>query len=206
MQFLNVFTTAERAGDFSQAFTRNGAPVEIFDPVTHLPFPNNTISNINPAAAGLLAFIPQPNLPGAVQNFRFITSTDNTSDNLNLRFIHNFRPRQQQQQPQQTQGQRQGRGQRGGGQTNLNIGFNWRRSGSDIRNSFPTVGGTTSGSGFNIPIGYSRSFGKVHNSVNISYNRNRIQTTPPSGEYRIAFMTRLLITSSIRTGSTQATR
>ncbi len=169
-----VPTLAERGGNFSQALTRSGAPVQIFDPATHAQFPNNTITSINPAAAGLLAFIPQPNLPGSIQNFRFITSTDVVSDNLNLRFIHNFRPKDQQQR------QGQGPGKRGGGrfsQTNLNVGFNWRRFNSDIRNAFPTVGGKTSGWGLNVPISYSRSFGKVHNSLNDNYNRNVIETT-----------------------------
>jgi hypothetical protein len=169
-----VPTLAERGGDFSHAVTRNGIPVQIFDPVTHTQFPHNTIANINPAALGLLAFIPQPNLPGSVQNFRFITSSDVVADNLNVRLIHNFRPKDQNQQ------RGQGRGGRGGGrfnQTNINIGFNWRRFNNDIVNSFPTVGGATSGWGLNVPIGYSRSFGKVHNSVNVNYNRNVIQTT-----------------------------
>ena len=174
-----VPTMAERGGDFSQAVNRFGTPVQIFDPITHAPFANNTITNINPAALGLLAFIPQPNLPGSVQNFRFVTASDVVSDNLNIRLIHNFRPKDQQQRQGQQQGQG-GRGGRGGGrfnQTNLNVGFNWRRYNSDIKNSFPTVGGTTSGWGLNVPIGFSRSFGKIHNSVNFTYNRNEVRTT-----------------------------
>src|SRR5262249_53422098 len=58
---INVLSTvptlAERGGDFSQATTLFGTPVQIFDPVTHAQFSNNTITSINPAALGLLAFI-----------------------------------------------------------------------------------------------------------------------------------------------------
>jgi hypothetical protein len=175
-----VPTLAERGGDFSQALTRAGTPVQLFDPVTHAPIPGNMITSINPAAQGLLAFIPKPNLPGTFQNFRFTTSTGTQADNLNLRFVHNFAPRQQQQNQQQ-QGQRRGQGGGGRGgmfrQNTLSVGFNWRRFDSDIHNAFPTVGGATSGYGLNIPISYSRRFGKVNNSATVSFNRNVIHTT-----------------------------
>jgi hypothetical protein len=48
-----------------------GNPVQIFDPVTHEAVLNNVFpqSMMNPAALGLLQFIPKPNLPGIVQNF-----------------------------------------------------------------------------------------------------------------------------------------
>src|SRR5205823_6060643 len=62
--FSTVPTLAERAGNFSAATTPGGAGVQIFDPVTHQPFANNIIpaDRINSAGAGLLAFIPTPNL------------------------------------------------------------------------------------------------------------------------------------------------
>ena len=45
-------TAAERAGDFSGLVNGTGAKVTIYDPLTHLPFPNNVIpaNRINPVA------------------------------------------------------------------------------------------------------------------------------------------------------------
>ena len=69
---------------------RAGTPVKIFDPATNTPFPNNTIPQINPVAAALLPYIPQPNLPGNFQNFHFVTSATSDSDDLNVRMNHTF--------------------------------------------------------------------------------------------------------------------
>src|SRR5216683_2770043 len=54
-------TLAERGGDFSA--TRSGTtPVPIYDPLTHLPFPNNVIpaNRLNPIAVKMLSYLPQP--------------------------------------------------------------------------------------------------------------------------------------------------
>ena len=53
--FSTVPTPVERAGDFSGVTTRNGAPVQIFDPVTHLPFANNRIAAINRSSGSVSA-------------------------------------------------------------------------------------------------------------------------------------------------------
>ena len=50
------------------------------------PFPGNVIpsSLFNPAAAGLLQYIPLPNLPGTVQNFEFVTAVPADTDNVSF--------------------------------------------------------------------------------------------------------------------------
>ena len=60
--FSTVPTLAERAGDFSQR------GVQLINPITRLPFANNVIpsSMMDPAAQGLLAYIPVPNTSGNV--------------------------------------------------------------------------------------------------------------------------------------------
>ncbi|MEO7652543.1 MAG: hypothetical protein ABIZ80_18935, partial [Bryobacteraceae bacterium] len=80
-----VPTLLERSGDFSQSVTRG--PVSIFDPITHAPLPGNRIpANLwNPAARGLLEYIPLPNQPGLVQNYQYVTSAPSNSDNIGLR-------------------------------------------------------------------------------------------------------------------------
>ncbi|HEY2017352.1 MAG TPA: TonB-dependent receptor, partial [Bryobacteraceae bacterium] len=74
-------TAAQRAGDFSSTFATSGSncsQVVIYDPSTNRPdpsrpgqylrspFPGNKIpaSQINPIAAAMLKYYPQPNLPG----------------------------------------------------------------------------------------------------------------------------------------------
>jgi hypothetical protein len=86
-----VPTAAERAGDFSQTLI-NGVVPTIYNPSTGAPFAGNVIpsSLINPASAGLLQYIPLPNLPGAVQNFEFVTAVPADTDNVSLRLNQNF--------------------------------------------------------------------------------------------------------------------
>jgi hypothetical protein len=85
-----VPTAAERTGDFSQAFVNRAVPT-IYNPSTGAPFSGNAIpsSLINPAAAGLLQYIPLPNLPGTVQNFEFVTAIPADTDNVSLRLNQN---------------------------------------------------------------------------------------------------------------------
>ena len=85
-----VPTAAERNGDFSQT-SINGVVPNIYNPATGAPFAGNIIPNslINPASAGLLQYIPLPNLPGTVQNFEFVTAIPADTDNVSLRLNQN---------------------------------------------------------------------------------------------------------------------
>src|SRR5438270_3246052 len=83
-QYSTVPTLAERQGDFSSLAT------QLVDPTTHQPIPGNKLTSISPAAQTLLQFIPLPNLPGTTQNFHFITSLTQNTDQLAVRLIHNF--------------------------------------------------------------------------------------------------------------------
>ncbi len=93
--FYNVGTVptlAERLGNFSQT-SINGVVPTIYEPFSPgTPFPNNVIpsSLFNPAAAGLLQYIPQPNLPGAVQNYDFVTAVPADTDNVSVRLNQNL--------------------------------------------------------------------------------------------------------------------
>jgi hypothetical protein len=68
----------ERAGVFN---------VPVYDQQSGLPFPNGVIpeSRQDRIARSLTNLIPLPNQPGAVQNFRIVTSVPQDSDMLNLR-------------------------------------------------------------------------------------------------------------------------
>lgn len=175
--FLTVPTLAERNGDFSGTLVRNGPnagqPIVLRDPVTHQPFENNQIPSgmINPAAAALLPYIPVPNLPGNAQNFHFISAVGQSNDNLNLRLMHNF-------------GAAGGAfgggggGRRGGGngkRNNINIGFNWQRSNTHSASTQYTQGRTT-GSGYNVPVGWVFGKGRFTNNLRFTWNRSQSQT------------------------------
>ena len=187
--FSTVPTLAERSGDFSESTIRNGVnagrQAQIFDPVTHTAIPNNVIpqSMINPAASGLLHYIPLPNAPGAVQNFHYVTSTTNNSNDVNVRLNRTFANEQQQGRGGRGggrggfQGFGGGRGGRGGRGSNLNVGLQIRSSANAMNNPFPTIGGTNKTSGLNATVGYIRTFGRVNNSLNLNYNRNRTNAT-----------------------------
>ena len=170
-QFSTVPTLLERQGNFSQTIYTSGKqagpPVEIFNPATNSPFLNNTIPQINPVAAGLLPYIPPPNLPGDYQNFHFVTSANNSSDDLNVRLNHSF-------------GAAPAGGRRGGGRNaprnSLTLGFHYHGSSSKITDPFPSVGGNTGVRSFDVPVGYVRSIGKLTNSVRFDFNRSRTST------------------------------
>ena len=67
-------TAAERSGDFSATTNTSGARITIYDPLTHLPFPNNVIpaNRINPVSAAMLKYLPLPD-----------TNVDNQGTNYN---------------------------------------------------------------------------------------------------------------------------
>jgi hypothetical protein len=157
----------EREGNFSETLI-NGQPVQIFDPTTGLPYANNTIpaNLINSASKGLLNYIPLPNLPGTTQNFRYVTATQNNTNNLNFRLNQaiggtSVGP---------------GRGRNRGPQNNLSFGFHWSSTDVTLANSYPTVGGHTTINNYDIPFGWTKSWGKLINNFRVDFNRSTINT------------------------------
>jgi trimeric autotransporter adhesin len=165
--FSTVPTLLERSGNFSQTLV-NGEPVQIFNPTTGLPFTNATLPQnmINSAAKGLLAYIPLPNLPDQFQNFRFVTAAKNDSNDFNIRLN----------QALGGSSAGTGRGRHRGPQNNLNIGFHYHESDQTLINPYPSVGGTTITHGYDVPVGYIRSFGRLINNFRVDYNRSTIKT------------------------------
>ena len=170
--FSTVPTLLERQGNFSQTtYTTGmlaGQPVQIFDPYTNTPFANATLPAISAVASNLLPYIPEPNLPGNFQNFHYVTTAVSDSDDLNLRINHTFGAAPV-----------RGAGRRGGGRgsrNNLTLGLHYHGSSANLTNPFPSVGGHTGVRSFDVPIGYTRSFGKLTNTVRFDFNRSRTRT------------------------------
>lgn len=172
-QFSTVPTLLERQGNFSQTTYTSGAqagqPVQIFNPFTNTQFAGNTVPAISAAAANLLPYIPEPNLPGDFQNFHFVTTANSNSDDLNLRLNHTFGAAP-------ARGGRRGGGGRGAPRNNLSMGFHYHGSSANLTNPFPSVGGNTDVRSFDVPIGYVRSIGKLTNTVRFDFNRSRTRT------------------------------
>jgi trimeric autotransporter adhesin len=166
-QFSTVPTLLERQGNFSQTAypSDQGQTVEIFNPATNTPFANNTIPSINPVAQGLLNYIPLPNLPGTYQNFHYVTSATNDSDDLNVRVNRSFGA-----------GAPRGPGRRSGQRNTLTFGLHFHNSYANLTNPFPTVGGESSVRSFDVPISYTRSIGRLTNIARFDFNRSRTRT------------------------------
>jgi len=173
--FSTVPTVAERNGNFSGLTDKNRNPITIFNPATGQPFANNVIdpSSFSPSATALLPYIPLPNLPGAAQNFHYITSDESDSDGLSMRLIHNF-----------ISGGGPGFGPLGGGmgggggrgagrggpRNNLNIGFNWSRNTTALVNPFPSLAGGTNTQGWNGNARWTYGKGRITNKAGFTYN------------------------------------
>jgi trimeric autotransporter adhesin len=170
--FSTVPTVAERGGDFSDATVSSrghgaATPVQIFEPGTNTPFPNETIPTINPVALALLQYIPLPNIPGRTeQNFYFADSTVSDSDDLNIRLNRTLgatTPRAR-------------RGGRGQARNSVSIGFHYHGTNTNLTNPFPSVGGKTTSRSFDVPLSYTRTFGKLVNTARVDFNRSRTST------------------------------
>jgi trimeric autotransporter adhesin len=144
-----VPTLAERAGDFS------GISSVIFNPATGLPFPGNRIPQISPIAAGLLQYIPRPNQPGSVNNFRLIEAIPNNGQNLNARVNQTLSRRDQ-----------------------LSFGINWQGRDSHNLQNYGFVD-PSSGNGIGANANYRHTFGTgIFQNFTATFNRNTNLTTP----------------------------
>jgi hypothetical protein len=97
-----VPTALQKAGDFSQTFDRNGKLVKIYDPLTTRPnpnspgkylrdqFPDNKIptNRINPIAANLLKYYPDPTNTDITDNFIQNASRKNNTSSWFARADH----------------------------------------------------------------------------------------------------------------------
>jgi outer membrane receptor protein involved in Fe transport len=172
--YSTVPTAAERSGDLS------GLGRTIVDPSTGQPFAGNQIPSprMDGASLSLLNLFPLPNQPGTRQNFHYQTTTGVNTDDINVRLVHNF--------GQPTPGQGRGRGGGGGGRggfgpgggsSNLNVTIHYRHQDNELASAFPSIGGTTKLSAWDIPVGYTFTTHGISNTLRLQYNRQESDTT-----------------------------
>ncbi len=143
----------ERLGDFSQSVA--SGPVRVFD--AGEAFPNNVIpaSRLDSAALGLMPFIPLPNQPGQVQNYQFITSIPQDSDNFSVRMGRSISEADR-----------------------LSVSYNLRVRDSEAAQLFG-FRDTTDSRAQSVNLGWTRNVKtNVISNLRLRFSRNRIETLP----------------------------
>jgi trimeric autotransporter adhesin len=150
--YSTVPNAAERSGDFC------GLGITLFNPFSDFTGPRTPLGNgcqipaINSAAAGLLAFYPQPNLPGSVQNFLLQTTVPVNSDILNIHVLHTINS-----------------------QFSLNGGYNLSSTRQDTVGSFLSTAGSQSILNQSVTLGLSHNW-TAHLVENTQLNWSRSRT------------------------------
>ena len=146
-------TALERGGDFSE---RTSAL--IYDPLNrNQPFAGNKIplTRMDPAARGLLAFFPTANQPGLVQNYQYVASNLNQSQQLSVRVNRSLTTKDR---------------------FDINSNFQWRDS-----NSVQPWGFRDSviGLGMTVGLGWTHNIGRsTIANTRLNFSRNRSETLP----------------------------
>ncbi len=152
-----VPTAAERAGDFAGVMSGTGQ-VQLYYPGTATPIPNNQLPGnlLNPIATQLLdRYIPLPNQSGTVNNYQYLASPPNNTDNVNLRVMRNI-----------------------GKNDRLAYHVSYQRRDGDTIDPFAFVD-TISGYGVATDLTWSHNFSPTTIlSSRVAFNRNRGETTP----------------------------
>lgn len=151
-------TGLERAGDFSQTVDGFGRPVQIFDPVTKLPFERNRIpaSRLSPEAVALLALYPQPNVAGTSRyNFQAPIGSEATQNSVQSRFSQAL-----------------------GNRMSLNGSAAYQRTGTDSSNIFHFLD-RNEASATDVSVNWSRRFSQFF-SLRAGYQltRQTVRMTP----------------------------
>ncbi len=158
---------------------RNSSPLDEYATVPtdaersgNIPGLANPITPV-PQAAALLHYIPEPNLPGDVQNYHLLSTAQSNTTQAGVRYMRgigaNALPfggragggtaRRAQ---QTTQGLRQ----------SLNFNYNWAHTATDNVNIFPQLGGKTASDSNSLQAGYTLGYRKLTSIFNANWNRS----------------------------------
>ncbi|MDE3136155.1 MAG: TonB-dependent receptor [Acidobacteriota bacterium] len=151
--FSSVPTVTERTGNFCD---RNA---QLYDPTSNLSGPRASLgcqipsSMLNSAAAGLLKYIPEPNLPGFVQNFHLQGTVPTSSNFVNVHVLHTISSRY-----------------------SVNGGYNFESSHADTLTNFPAIGGSTLTRNQNVDLSLVQNWStRLINVTSLNFNRSRIE-------------------------------
>ncbi len=152
--YATVPTVTERTGNFCD---RNA---QLYDPSSNLTGPRTSLgcsipSNMqNSAAVGLLKYIPEPNLPGFVQNFQLLDTVPQTSNFINVHVFHTISSR-----------------------FSLSTGYNFQTSHADTLTDFPLIGGNTQTRNQNVSLSLTQNWTpRLIDVTSLNFNRSRIES------------------------------
>jgi hypothetical protein len=152
--FSTVPTSQERSGNFCD---RNA---QLYDPSSNISGPRTSLgcnipsSMLNSAALGLLKYIPEPNLPGFVQNFHLQGTVPTSSNFVNVHVLHTISARY-----------------------SLNGGYNFESSHADTLTNFPAVAGSNQTRNQNVDLSLVQNWTpRLINVTSLNFNRSRIET------------------------------
>lgn len=165
--FGTVPTLAERGGDFSQSVISSGPMAgkvpTIYDPRSNplgprKAFPGNMIpAPFDPAAVGLLKYIPLPNLPGSVQNFHLQQALPLNSDRVMGRIGHKISAKD-----------------------NVNVFYYFNSARSQTVANFPGITRSISVRSQNVNFGETHTLSPhTVNNLVVNFNRQRNSTLNP---------------------------
>jgi trimeric autotransporter adhesin len=188
---VRVPTLLERTGDFSQSeqvLNGNAAPVTIYNPSTGLAYSGDKLPSISPQAQALLNYYPAPNIVTSdptAYNYQTISNAGTNNVAINTRYVRTLGGATNT--PFGSFGG--GRGGGGGGgrrngnanappvlRQNINLGYNYSHSASDLRNIFLPLGGATESDGNGLNVGYTVSYGRLSNNASVNWNRLNSET------------------------------
>lgn len=162
-QFATVPTLPERGGNFCDR------GVQLYDPSSNgfAASPRAPLGcsieqasqqtsgrlRLDPAALGLLAFVPPPNLPGLVQNFHLQTRVPTATDAFNIRVLHTISAK-----------------------VNAQGTYNFSEARTHAFQSFPDLESSTGTRGQNLMLGLTQNWTKrfIHDS-RVFWSRSRTQ-------------------------------
>jgi trimeric autotransporter adhesin len=160
--FSLVPTADERTGNFCNV----GNGFTLYDPSSNFNGPRTVLGNgcqipsINPAAQGLLAFIPLPNITeqvgpqGQSYNYLLQATTPENTDAVNLHVIHTINSK-----------------------WNLNGGYNLNSQRSNTLGNFASIAGTSSTLSQNVSLGVNHNWSpNMVEATSVNWSRNRVES------------------------------
>lgn len=152
----SVPTEAERQGNFA-GVTQQGLPVQLFAPGTTTSWGSSIPATVplNSIALNLLKYIPLPNQPGFVNNYQYLASPPNNTDNVNLRVMRSM-----------------------GKKDRFAYHISYQRRDGDTADPFAFLD-AVSGYGVATDLTWSHNFSPTTIlSSKVAFNRNRSEITP----------------------------
>lgn len=159
---------------------RNSSPLDEYGTVPtvaersgFIPGLANPITPV-PEATALLKYIPEPNLPGDVQNYHLLTTAQSNTTQAGVRYMRGIGAKASpfgafggSRSQQSSQGLRQ----------SVNFNYNWAHTATDNVNIFPELGGKTASDSYSLQAGYVLGYHKLTSITSANWNRANSHAT-----------------------------